>query len=212
LIEKKFAPGEYNEKNNETIVKKRSSFFSDESTLHDAVKGLPNDEVKNEQSEASTPVSDKDIRVRVSEALTATAEYKKNMELYFQEHGEFPPKACNSCLDMGSDGDCGNAARQKRACNFGVNSIGKYIENIHIGGRIEPNVDQDLVVTLSRGPEMGDAAGKRIILRAFNNNGSTTWACYSANVDGIDQSKTIGVWLKHLPSACEGNTPCPLCK
>ena len=45
------------------------------------------------------------IRARVSEALTATAAYRKEMELYFQERSEFPPKACNSCLDMGLDGD-----------------------------------------------------------------------------------------------------------
>ena len=151
------------------------------------------------------------IRARVSEALTATAAYKKEMELYFQEKSEFPPKECNSCLDMGLDGDCGNAARSEATCNFGVNNIGKYIENIHVGGRIEPNVDQDFVVTLSREPEMGDAAGKRIILRALNNKGSIQWGCYSANVDGIDTSKTIGVELKHLPSACRENQPCPLC-
>ena len=151
------------------------------------------------------------IRARVSEALTATAAYRKEMELYFQERSEFPPKACNSCLDMGLDGDCGNAARSETTCNFGVNNIGKYLENIHIGGRIEPNVDQDFVVTLSREPEMGDAAGKRIILRAFNNESSIQWGCYSANVDGIDTSKTIGVELKHLPSACRENSPCPLC-
>ena len=151
------------------------------------------------------------IRARVSEALTATAAYRKEMELYFQEHGEFPPKACNSCLDMGLDGDCGNAARSETTCDFGVNNIGKHIENIHIGGRIEPNVDQDFVVTLSREPEMGDAAGKRIILRALNNKGSIQWGCYSANVDGIDTSKTIGVELKYLPSVCRENSPCPLC-
>ena len=150
-------------------------------------------------------------RARVSEALTVTAAYRKEMELYFNENGEFPPKACNSCLNMGLDGDCGNAARSDAICNFGVNNIGKYVENIHIGGRIEPDVDQDFVVTLSRETEMGDAAGKRIILRAFNNNGSIQWGCYSANVDGIDTSKTIGVELKHLPLTCRENSPCPLC-
>ena len=155
--------------------------------------------------------NDYTIRARVSEGLTATAAYRKEMELYFHERGEFPPKACNSCLNMGLDGDCGNAARSQTTCNFGVNNIGKYVENIHIGGRIELNVDQDFVVTYSREPEMGDAAGKRIILRAFNNEGSIQWGCYSANVDGIDTSNTIGVELKHLPSACRENQPCPGC-
>ena len=47
--------------------------------------------------------NDYTIRARVSEGLTATAAYRKEMELYFHERGEFPPKACNSCLNMGLD-------------------------------------------------------------------------------------------------------------
>ena len=89
------------------------------------------------------------IRARVSEAFVAVQPYKMKFVEYFMSHGRFPTKAKNSSIGMGADGDCGPAARSGGVCAVGVINVSKYVKNKHIGGRVIPTEDQDLIITLA---------------------------------------------------------------
>ena len=93
--------------------------------------------------------NDYTIRAKVSEAFVVVGPYKLKFVEYFFNHGQFPNKASNSSIGMGADGDCGPAARSGGVCAFGVNNVSKYVKNIHIGGRVIPTEDQDLIITLA---------------------------------------------------------------
>ena len=146
--------------------------------------------------------NDYTIRARVSEAFVVVQPYKMKFEEYFFTHGRFPTKAKNSSIGMGADGDCGPAARSGGVCAFGVNNVSKYVKNIHIGGRVIPTEDQDLIITLATIDELGDASGKRIAYRSHNNGGSITWQCMSMVADDDSGDGTALDVDKYLPKAC----------
>ena len=153
--------------------------------------------------------SDYSIRAKVSEAFAVVQPYKTRFVEYFHTHGQFPPKGANSVIGMGADGDCGPAARSGGTCAYGVNDLGKYVKNIHIGGRIKPEEDQDLIITLATIDELGEASGKRLAYRAINRGGSIEWVC-SSMVYGLDP--TALDFDKYLPKACADSMECPACK
>ena len=142
------------------------------------------------------------IRARVSEAFVAVQPYKMKFVEYFMSHGRFPTKAANSSIGMGADGDCGSAARSGGVCAFGVNNVSTWVKNIHIGGRIKPQEDQDLIITLATTDELGDASGKRIAYRSHNNGGSISWQCMSMVADDDNGDGTALDVDKYLPKAC----------
>ena len=146
--------------------------------------------------------NDYTIRAKVSEAFVVVQPYKMKFEEYFFTHGRFPTKAKNSSIGMGADGDCGPAARSGGTCAYGVNNVSKYVKNIHIGGRVIPTEDQDLIITLSTIDELGDASGKRIAYRSHNNGGSITWQCMSMVADDDRGDGTALDVDKYLPKAC----------
>ena len=142
------------------------------------------------------------VRAKVSEAFAVVQPYKMKFEEYFFTHGRFPTKAKNSSIGMGADGDCGPAARSGGVCAFGVNNVSKYVKNIHIGGRVIPQEDQDLIITLATIDELRDASGKRIAYRAINNGGSIGWVCMSMVADWDSGDGTALDVDKYLPKAC----------
>ena len=146
--------------------------------------------------------NDYTIRAKVSEAFAVVQPYKLRFVEYFFTHGRFPTKAENSAIGMGADGDCGPAARSGGTCAFGVNNISKYVKNIHIGGRVVPTEDQDLIITLATIDELGDASGKRIAYRAHNRGGSIEWQCMSMVADSDRGDGTALDVDKYLPKAC----------
>ena len=146
--------------------------------------------------------NDYTIRAKVSEAFVVVQPYKMKFEEYFFTHGRFPTKAKNSSIGMGADGDCGPAARSGGVCAFGVNNVSKYVKNIHIGGRVIPQEDQDLIITLATIDELGDASGKRIAYRSHNRGGSIEWQCMSMVADWDSGDGTALDVDKYLPKAC----------
>ena len=142
------------------------------------------------------------VRAKVSEAFAVVGPYKLKFAEYFFTHGQFPKQQANSTIGMGADGDCGPWARSGGTCPYGVNNVSKYVKNIHIGGRIKPKEDQDLIITLSTIDELGDASGKRIAYRSHNNGGSITWQCMSMVADGAGGDGTALDVDKYLPKAC----------
>ena len=146
--------------------------------------------------------NDYTIRAKVSEAFVVVQPYKMKFVEYFMTHGQFPKQQANSSIGMGADGDCGPAARSGGTCAFGVNNVSKYVKNIHIGGRVKPKEDQDLIITLATIDELGDASGKRIAYRSHNNGGSITWQCMSMVADGAGGDGTALDVDKYLPKAC----------
>ena len=142
------------------------------------------------------------VRAKVSEAFAVVQPYKMKFEEYFFTHGRFPTKAKNSSIGMGADGDCGPAARSGGVCAFGVNNVSKYVKNIHIGGRVIPTEDQDLIITLATIDELGDASGKRIAYRSHNRGGSIEWQCMSMVEDSAGGDGTALDVDKYLPKAC----------
>ena len=146
--------------------------------------------------------NDYTIRAKVSEAFAVVQPYKLRFVEYFFTHGRFPTKAENSAIGMGADGDCGPAARSGGTCAFGVNNVSKYVKNIHIGGRVIPTEDQDLIITLATIDELGDASGKRIAYRAHNRGGSIEWQCMSMVADADSGDGTALDVDKYLPKAC----------
>ena len=146
--------------------------------------------------------NDYTIRAKVSEAFAVVQPYKLRFVEYLFTHGRFPTKAENSAIGMGADGDCGPAARSGGTCAFGVNNVSKYVKNIHIGGRIKPQEDQDLIITLATIDELGDASGKRIAYRAHNRGGSIEWQCMSMVADSDRGDGTALDVDKYLPKAC----------
>ena len=146
--------------------------------------------------------NDYTIRAKVSEAFVVVQPYKMKFVEYFMTHGRFPTKAANSSIGMGADGDCGPEARSGGVCAFGVNNVSKYVKNIHIGGRVIPTEDQDLIITLATIDELGDASGKRIAYRSHNNGGSITWQCMSMVADDDSGDGTALDVDKYLPKAC----------
>ena len=83
-----------------------------------------------------------------------------------------------------------------------MNNVSTYVKNIHIGGRIKPKEDQDLIITLATIDELGDASGKRIAYRSHNNGGSITWQCMSMVADDDNGDGTALDVDKYLPKAC----------
>ena len=146
--------------------------------------------------------NDYTIRAKVSEAFVVVQPYKMKFEEYFFTHGRFPTKAKNSSIGMGADGDCGPAARSGGVCAFGVNNVSKYVKNIHIGGRVIPTEDQDLIITLATIDELRDASGKRIAYRSHNRGGSIEWQCMSMVADWDSGDGTALDVDKYLPKAC----------
>ena len=146
--------------------------------------------------------NDYTIRAKVSEAFVVVQPYKMKFVEYFMTHGQFPKQQANSSIGMGADGDCGPAARSGGTCAFGVNNVSKYVKNIHIGGRVKPKEDQDLIITLATIDELGDASGKRIAYRSHNNGGSITWQCMSMVADSDRGDGTALDVDKYLPKAC----------
>ena len=146
--------------------------------------------------------NDYTIRAKVSEAFVVVQPYKMKFEEYFFTHGRFPTKAKNSSIGMGADGDCGPAARSGGVCAFGVNNVSKYVKNIHIGGRVIPQEDQDLIITLATIDELGDGSGKRIAYRSHNRGGSIEWQCMSMVADSDRGDGTALDVDKYLPKAC----------
>ena len=146
--------------------------------------------------------NDYTIRAKVSEAFAVVQPYKMKFVEYYAMNGRFPSKAENSAIGMGADGDCGPAARSGGTCAFGVNNISKYVKNIHIGGRVVPTEDQDLIITLATIDELGDASGKRIAYRAHNRGGSIEWQCMSMVADSDRGDGTALDVDKYLPKAC----------
>ena len=142
------------------------------------------------------------VRAKVSEAFAVVQPYKMKFEEYFFTHGRFPTKAKNSSIGMVADGDCGPAARSGGVCAFGVNNVSKYVKNIHIGGRVIPTEDQDLIITLATIDELGDASGKRIAYRSHNHGGSIGWQCMSMVADDDGGDGTALDIDKYLPKAC----------
>ena len=145
------------------------------------------------------------VRAKVSEAFSVIGPWKMEMQEYFFLNGKFPSKGCNSCIGMGTDGDCGKSLRAGTDCSFGRSEIGNYVKNIHIGGRVELEKDQDLIITFNK--NAGPAANKRIALRAVNTGNTIQWVCSSmASMDpsALDE--------KYLPSNCKKYLSCPLCK
>ena len=142
------------------------------------------------------------IRAKVSEAFAVIQPYKLRFVEYFFTHGQFPSQQANSSIGMGADGDCGPAARSGGTCPYGVNNVSKYVKNIHIGGRVKPKEDQDLIITLATIDELGDASGKRIAYRSHNNGGSITWQCMSMVADADRGDGTALDVNKYLPKAC----------
>jgi len=153
--------------------------------------------------------NDYSVRAKVSEAFVVVQPYKMKFAEYFHTHGQFPPKGANSVIGMGADGDCGSAARSGGTCAYGVNNVSKYVKNIHIGGRVIPKEDQDLIITLATIDKLGEASGKRIAYRAINHGGSIEWVC-SSMVYGLDV--TALDFNKYLPKACAQSMVCPACK
>ena len=51
------------------------------------------------------------VKAKISEAFSVIGPWKIGMMEYFFMNGEFPKKGCNSCIGMGSDGDCGKSLR-----------------------------------------------------------------------------------------------------
>ena len=144
------------------------------------------------------------VKAKISEAFSVIGPWKIGMMEYFFMNGEFPKKGCNSCIGMGSDGDCGKSLRAGKSCSFGKNGIGTYVQNIHIGGRVALKEDQDLIITFNK--NAGAAAGKRIALRAVNTGGAIAWVCSSmASMDPSALSP------KYLPSSCNKYLYCPGC-
>ena len=146
--------------------------------------------------------NDYSIRAKVSEAFAVIQPYKLRFVEYFFTHGQFPSQQANSSIGMGADGDCGPAARSGGVCAFGVNNVSKYVKNIHIGGRVIPTEDQDLIITLATIDELRDASGKRIAYRAINNGGSIGWVCMSMVADTAGGDGTALHVDKYLPKAC----------
>ena len=146
--------------------------------------------------------NDYTIRAKVSEAFAVVQPYKMKFVEYYAMNGRFPTKAKNSSIGMGADGDCGPAARSGGVCAFGVNNVSKYVKNIHIGGRLIPTEDQDLIITLATIDELGDASGKRIAYRAHNRGGSIEWQCMSKGADADSGDGTALDVDKYLPKAC----------
>ena len=144
------------------------------------------------------------VKAKISEAFSVIGPWKIGMMEYFFMNGEFPKKGCNSCIGMGSDGDCGKSLRAGKSCSFGKNGIGTYVKNIHIGGRVELEKDQDLIITFNK--NAGAAAGKRIALRAVNAGGAIQWVCSS--MASMDPSALAP---KYLPSSCNKYLYCPAC-
>ena len=145
------------------------------------------------------------VKAKVSEAFSVIGPWKMEMQEYFFLNGRFPRKGCNSCIGMGTDGDCGKSLRAGTACSFGRSGIGNYVKNIHIGGRVELEKDQDLIITFNE--NAGPAADKRIALRAVNAGGAIQWICSS--MASMDPS---ALDPKYLPSSCNKYLYCPACK
>ena len=145
--------------------------------------------------------NDYTVRAKVSEAFAVVGPYKLKFAEYFFTHGQFPPQQANSTIGMGVNGDCGPWARSGGTCPYGVNNVSKYVKNIHIGGRVKPKEDQDLIITLATLDELGDASGKRIAYRSHNNGGSITWQCMSMVADAGGDGTALDV-DKYLPKAC----------
>ena len=146
--------------------------------------------------------NDYTIRAKVSEAFAVVQPYKMKFVEYYAMNGRFPTKAKNSTIGMGADGDCGPAARSGGVCAFGLNNVSKYVKNIHIGGRVIPTEDQDLIITLATIDELGDASGKRIAYRSHNHGGSIEWQCMSMVAD-LDRGDGTALDVdKYLPKAC----------
>ena len=144
------------------------------------------------------------VKAKISEAFSVIGPWKIGMMEYFFMNGEFPRKGCNSCIGMGSDGDCGSSLRAGTFCSFGRSGIGTYVKNIHIGGRVELEKDQDLIITFNE--NAGPAADKRIALRAVNAGGAIQWICSS--MASMDPS---ALDPKYLPSSCNKYLYCPAC-
>ena len=146
--------------------------------------------------------NDYTIRAKVSEAFAVVQPYKMKFVEYYAMNGRFPSQQSNSSIGMGADGDCGPAARSGDVCAYGVNNVSKYVKNIHIGGRVIPTEDQDLIITLATIDELGDASGKRIAYRSHNRGGSIEWQCMSMVADSDRGDGTALDVDKYLPKAC----------
>ena len=67
---------------------------------------------------------------------------------------------------------------------------------------LQPQEDQDLIITLATIDKLGEASGKRIAYRAINNGGSIGWVCMSMVADWDSGDGTALDVDKYLPKAC----------
>ena len=117
-------------------------------------------------SVAISAYQDYTIRAQVSEGLTLSAGAKTAVNEYFISRGIWPT----------NNDDAGLADKH--------DIIGSYTEHIDV---------EDNVIEIKYGYDAHTAIfDEKIVLTAFNNDGSISWACAS---DGVIQDK-------HLPSAC----------
>ena len=109
------------------------------------------------------------IRARVSEGILAASSARTAVSEVYANAGVMLPSAASM-----------NIQSQASAA---VASVGWTYTDANHG---------DVVVTLSNAPNLGAAAGKKLILRATGANGAVTWQC------GKDDINT-----KYLPGSCK---------
>jgi len=118
------------------------------------------------------------VRSFIVEAMSVARTYQTSIERYYLANSRFPAANANSSINLGADGSCFSV----QPCSFGLVNPSRYISNVFIGTQTGETT-QDLAITFSTDPNLGDAAGKTLLLRVSLDGDRLEWTCYRSNTD-----------------------------